>query len=138
MMNLKYTVVFLFNKTHDKVLLMRKEKGPYINCLNGVGGKFQSEETPHQCAIRETKEETGVDIEPIHLVKCIYPSGCELHVFYAVVADDAPEQMEEEPFLRYSVQDVINNQNIDLPFAGEGDTQIFIHAAGAALKEQDI
>lgn len=36
----------------------------------GIGGKFENEESPHDCAVREVEEETGLVLEPGKLDYC--------------------------------------------------------------------
>lgn len=40
----------------------KKENDYHEGKWNGLGGKFEQGETPEECAIRELKEETGLDI----------------------------------------------------------------------------
>jgi 8-oxo-dGTP diphosphatase len=47
----------------NQVLLQKKSKGLFgENKYNAPGGKLQGEETPEEGAIREVKEETGLDV----------------------------------------------------------------------------
>ena len=41
----------------DSVLLIRKKRGLGAGKINGPGGKVEGDETPLDCAIRETEEE---------------------------------------------------------------------------------
>lgn len=58
----KYTLAFL--KRKDEILLLNRNKSPWMGSWNGVGGKLQEGETPLECILREIKEETGIDVEP--------------------------------------------------------------------------
>ena len=54
----------------DKYLMMHRVKKK--NDVNhdkwvGVGGHFEKDETPEECLLRETKEETGLTLERFHL-----------------------------------------------------------------------
>ena len=62
------TVVYL-KRDDNYLLLYRNKKKKDINHakLIGVGGRKEANETIDECAIRETKEETGFDI---HSLKC--------------------------------------------------------------------
>ena len=62
------TVVYL-KKDDNYLLLYRNKKKNDINHAKwiGVGGRKEANETIDECAIRETKEETGFDI---HSLKC--------------------------------------------------------------------
>ena len=51
-----------------KVLLIRRGREPFIGEWAIPGGRIEDDETAEQCAIREMKEETGLDIEVETLV----------------------------------------------------------------------
>jgi len=57
------TLVFLRNR-ESQLLLVRRAKAPNLNKWSPVGGKldFSSGESPYECAVRETFEETGLHI----------------------------------------------------------------------------
>lgn len=91
-MNKNFVVILLFTNNYKQVLLVRRNKNPYINCWNGIGGKIEVNETPIEAAIRECKEETGIAItKPKLLVTYIYPeenipnSNTRLNVLYDFV-----------------------------------------------------
>lgn len=91
-MNKNFVVILLFTKNFKEVLLVKRNKRPYINCWNGIGGKIEENETPIESAIRECKEETGITISnPKLLVTYIYPqentlnSNTKLNVLYDFV-----------------------------------------------------
>jgi 8-oxo-dGTP diphosphatase len=50
-------------KHGSKYLLLKRARDPNIGKYLPVGGKLDPNETPMACAIRETKEETGISIE---------------------------------------------------------------------------
>lgn len=91
-MNKSFVVILLFTKNYEQVLLVKRNKNPYINCWNGIGGKIEENETPIEAAIRECKEETGIIIsKPKLLVTYVYPkenalnSNTRLNVLYDFV-----------------------------------------------------
>lgn len=60
----KYTLAFIFNSTKDKVLLMHKSRPAALaGKVNGLGGKFEGDEDPIDCVIREIKEESDLNTE---------------------------------------------------------------------------
>lgn len=84
-----FVVIMLFTKDYKKVLLVKRNKKPYPNCWNGIGGKLEENETALQAATRECFEETGIKLEnPKLLVTYVYPeenpvnSGTILNVVY--------------------------------------------------------
>lgn len=57
--------------TKDQKTLMiyrnKKENDYHEGKYNGLGGKFEQGESPEDCAIREIKEESGLDVEHLTL-----------------------------------------------------------------------
>lgn len=62
----KVTLCFLVKG--DEVLLAMKKRGFGVGRWNGVGGKKNKKETIKQAAIREAKEEVGVNIKTLEKV----------------------------------------------------------------------
>lgn len=54
------TGTLLFLVSGGRALLIHKRRGHGAGRINGPGGKLDPGETPLQCAVRETREETGV------------------------------------------------------------------------------
>ena len=52
----------------DRVLLTLRKRAPEAGCWSIVGGKVDFLETLDQCAIREAREETGVEVELVRLL----------------------------------------------------------------------
>jgi 8-oxo-dGTP diphosphatase len=46
----------------DELLMIRKRRGLGADLYNAPGGKVEAGETPAESAVRETREETGVDV----------------------------------------------------------------------------
>jgi len=46
----------------DEVLLIEKRRGLGEGWYNGPGGKLEAGETPRECAVRETREEVGLEV----------------------------------------------------------------------------
>ena len=93
-MNKNYVVIMLFNKNKNKLLLVKRNKNPYQNCWNGIGGKIEENETPLEAAKRECMEETNIALEnPKLLVTYVYPesnimnSNTHLNVIYDFVKE---------------------------------------------------
>ena len=60
---LQYTICFI--KRNQDLLLLNRRKAPTMGLWNGVGGKLEQNETPSECIIRETFEETGIELESV-------------------------------------------------------------------------
>ena len=63
-MAINSTLVYLENAAGEYLMLHRVKKKNDINHDKwiGVGGKFEQGESPEDCALRETKEETGLTL----------------------------------------------------------------------------
>jgi len=95
------TICFLLRTVDGKdyVCLPEKKRGLGVGKVNGYGGKLQQGETNEECMIRETKEESTVDVlssfyhgemlvdEPARLNIC--------HVFSTADWSGEPSETEE-------------------------------------------
>lgn len=128
----RYVVIFIFNKSKDKVLLMKRKKQPYIGKYNGIGGKIEGSEAVIECCIRETFEETGILItKPKHLVTYIYPetlefanNEIELNVFYDSIDEVSIEENEEGSFNWKDLAFAEDFENREL--AGHANIALFV------------
>jgi ADP-ribose pyrophosphatase YjhB (NUDIX family) len=66
------TVCLILNAESNKVLLGWKKRGFAAGILNGYGGKVQENESPEEAAIRETKEESGLDVQDLERVGVVH------------------------------------------------------------------
>lgn len=121
MNNKNYVVIMIFNKKYDKVLLVKRNKKPYKNCWNGIGGKINENETIIEAAIRESKEETGIALnDPKLLVTYIYPknnplnSNTHLHVIYCNSNEVEVPDNEEGHYEWKNIDFVMNNLSTDI------------------------
>ena len=101
-MNKNYVVIMLFNKDANKIFLVKRNKEPYKNCWNGIGGKIENNETWQEAAIRECKEETNVSlVSPKLLVTYVYPETnirnkeTKLNIVYDFIDEIEVEDNEE-------------------------------------------
>ncbi|MFC7440544.1 NUDIX hydrolase [Laceyella putida] len=54
----QYTMCFI--KKEDEILLLNREKSSWMGRWNGLGGRIEPGETPHESALREVEEEAGL------------------------------------------------------------------------------
>ncbi len=57
-------------KKEGKTLMIhrvKKERDFHEGKWNGLGGKFEQGETPEECAVREIKEEAGLDVKSLKM-----------------------------------------------------------------------
>lgn len=98
----KFVVIFLFTKDYKKVLMVKRNKPPYKDCWNGIGGKTEENETEIQATIRECYEETEIKLDnPKLFITYIYPEtnqinkGTNLSVLYDFI-DEVPVKSNYE------------------------------------------
>lgn len=63
----KYNCIVVFNEDKTKILFCKRQKKPYQNLYNFVGGKVEKGEESMAAAYRELYEETGISTQEIHL-----------------------------------------------------------------------
>lgn len=101
----RYTVIprtLVFITRDDRVLLLRgaPTKRIWANKYNGVGGHIEHDEDVYAAALREVREETGLEVENLHLVGLInidgdQPMGIMLFIFTAASRSGDPIPSEE-------------------------------------------
>ncbi|RJQ33549.1 NUDIX domain-containing protein [Candidatus Parcubacteria bacterium] len=61
------TVVIIHDPITDRIVLGRKKRGPFGAKLMPPGGKIEHGQSAHECAVLETKDETGLIVDMRHL-----------------------------------------------------------------------
>lgn len=112
---MNYCLGFIFNEWLDKVLLIKKNKGPanMAGRLNGIGGKVEKDEAANDAMERECREETGLLISNWDYFCSL--SGDDFNVYcYCVVSNEIfnYKQMEDEELGIYDIYPIKN------PWAG--------------------
>ena len=59
----KASLSIVEDTVNHKFLMIRHHRGINKGCINFPGGKQEGDESMEECVIRETKEETGLDIK---------------------------------------------------------------------------
>jgi 8-oxo-dGTP diphosphatase len=93
MKNLRYTLIFLMRG--GDILMLQRRKPPNQGLWNGIGGRIEEGETPEQCALRETREETGYILAGLRFGGLLTWEGFEippgrLYLFTAQAPDSEP------------------------------------------------
>lgn len=88
--------VVITREEEPKVLLIQRANDPYKGCWAFTGGFMDMDETTEQCAIRELKEETGLDVTDIKQIGCYSkvdrdPRGRTITVAYLAIIDEPVE-----------------------------------------------
>ncbi len=94
------TLVFITRGEHVLLLRGSAQKRIWANKYNGIGGHIERDEDIYAAALREVREETGLDAEGLRLVGLInidgdQPTGIMLFVFTAQSRSGDPISTEE-------------------------------------------
>ncbi|VEU80725.1 NUDIX hydrolase [Haploplasma axanthum] len=88
--NYKYTLAFI--KRGDEVLMLNRNKSPWMGSWNGVGGKEEPNESAIECIKREVFEETEININVNNVFdkgvvtwNTYDSNGLGLHVYLIIV-----------------------------------------------------
>jgi 8-oxo-dGTP pyrophosphatase MutT (NUDIX family) len=95
--------IFVIDK-ENKILLMYNKK---LNMWLQPGGHIENDELPHETAIRECKEETGIDVEIISRYKSINPNPVFIEHYINKVGDMVDIQYYGVPLNNK----LLNNEN---------------------------
>lgn len=83
------TLCYVIDKENKKTLMLhriKKQNDYHKGKWNGLGGKFEPGESPEECAIREIKEESGLDVISLRLKGFItFPLFDEIDDWYVFV-----------------------------------------------------
>lgn len=118
----KFVVIFLFTKDYKKVLMVKRNKPPYKNCWNGIGGKIEENETEIQATIRECYEETEIKLDnPKLFITYIYPEtnqmnkGTNLSVLYDFIDEVQVKSNYEGVYEWKDINFALDFNNKELP-----------------------
>lgn len=122
-----YTCGFCFDFIDcDRVLLINKTSkntpDRIKGMLNGIGGKQEVGETPHDCIVREFQEETGLLVKNWgEFATLTIPETCKIHFFanidpqiinFKQTTDELPELFYARAFTRNYVENGRLNPNL--------------------------
>ena len=94
----------MFVRDGNRLLLIRKKRGHGAGRINAPGGKVEPDESPVQCAMRETLEEVGVRVvKAVRMAELRFVEQADEqwlgHVFVASRYEGVPkETAEATPF----------------------------------------
>ncbi len=90
----------MFVVVDDSVLLIRKKRGLGAGKINGPGGRLEGNETPMECAIRETNEELLINPLNVFAAGELFFHAEDMprihgHVFIATDYEGTPTETDE-------------------------------------------
>lgn len=83
-------VTLCFVKKDNKILMINRNKPPFMGMWNALGGHKEENETALECAIREIKEESNVIVDNAKLISIStwnYDDD-EIYVYVSTFPDD--------------------------------------------------
>lgn len=98
------------------MLLLNREKLPWMGRWNGVGGKLDANETPLECITRETQEETGLKVDSYvdRGVLTWHVDGEDRGGVHLFTADISKEQLLKYPTpIRFCHEGVLDWKHFD-------------------------
>ena len=94
------TLLYAFHED-GRVLLIERNHEPNRGCYSPPGGKLQTAtgESPHACAIREAREETGLQLTPadLHLTGVISENGYQGDAHWLMFLFEIKTRLNELP-----------------------------------------
>lgn len=137
------TLSFVLNGSDILMMKRSPHKRVFPNQYNGLGGHIERDEDPLTGAIREIKEESGLDVHSvrlrtIHNIDAGQDTGIILFVFTAISESRSVIQGISEGILEWIPRDDILNIDLveDLPFLiprildmGDDDLPQFVHVS---------
>ncbi len=81
---MKNTTLIYLEKDHKYLMMYRNRKpdDPNAGKWIGIGGKIEEGETPEECAVRETREETGITLKSISFRGIVFFLNTEYETEY--------------------------------------------------------
>ncbi len=97
----KISVLVFVKDENSRLLLIERAKEPNKGCWSPIGGKLemQSGESPFECALRETKEEIGLEVKPedMHLFCMVAEKSYEGKAHWLMFLFDCKKPLEALP-----------------------------------------
>ena len=130
----RYVVGMVFDHELKEILFLKRVKEPYKDCINGVGGKIEQDESIDSAMRRELFEETDIVEEHINKLSYMFtisfPYGVELNVYYIILNDNYSKKDSIDTREGVLVwKDIIRESLFDstkTDVAGEGNIAYFI------------
>tara|TARA_B100000959_G_scaffold287258_1_gene370529 strand:- start:5643 stop:6176 length:534 start_codon:yes stop_codon:yes gene_type:complete len=119
----KIAVLCYLYDEDDRLLLLHRTKEPNAGLYSPIGGKLEAKigESPHECAVREIQEESGVQLE-LHEIRL---SG--------MLAETAYEESTHWLIFLFEVKRPINHAEVESMEFDEGSLE-WVHVDDVASK----
>ncbi|MEM7674031.1 MAG: NUDIX hydrolase [Verrucomicrobiota bacterium] len=113
----KISTLLFAKDWQNRILLMQRRKAPNLGLWSPPGGKLEMStgESPFECAVREAKEELGLELDhsSLHLFSMIAEKAYEAHTHWLMfmfeikpVLETLPKEIDEGPFQFFSRNEI--------------------------------
>jgi len=90
----RYSIVLVTDENDNVLVGRRNDSMMFTN----PGGGAEKDECPFHCAVREFKEETGVNLQSVKLIKCFFTEGKRLiYLFKGKMPENYEFDTSEDP-----------------------------------------
>lgn len=105
--------IVIVNQSGQILSLLRSESDNWKPLHWGLpGGHIDEGETPFEAAIRETKEECNLDVNPIYADSIVTDENYRIYLYYAVqYSGDIQLSFEHSEYKWYTVEELLQVQN---------------------------
>ena len=105
--------IVIINQSGQILSLLRSESDNWKPLHWGLpGGHIDEGETPFEAAIRETKEECNLDVNPIYADSIVTDENYRIYLYYAVqYSGDIQLSFEHSEYKWYTVEQLLQVQN---------------------------
>jgi 8-oxo-dGTP pyrophosphatase MutT (NUDIX family) len=105
--------IVIINQNGQILSLLRSESDSWKPLHWGLpGGHIDEGETPFEAAIRETKEECNLEVNPIYADSIITDENYRIYLYYAVqYSGDIQLSFEHSEYKWYTVEELLQVQN---------------------------
>lgn len=105
--------IVIINQSGQILSLLRSESDNWKPLHWGLpGGHIDEGETPFEAAIRETKEECNLEVNPIYADSIVTDENYRIYLYYAVqYSGDIQLSFEHSEYKWYTVEEILQVQN---------------------------
>jgi len=105
--------IVIINQSGQILSLLRSESDDWKPLHWGLpGGHVNEDETPFEAAIRETKEECNLDVNPIYADSIVTDENYRIYLYYAVqYSGDIQLGFEHAEWKWYTIDELLQVQN---------------------------
>lgn len=105
--------IVIFNKNQEILCLLRSESDSWKPLHWGLpGGHIDEGETPFEAALRETKEESNLDIKPVYFGTIVTDENYKMYLYLATeYSGDVQLSFEHSDYKWLSKEQILETQN---------------------------